>query len=224
MATRALIGFISTDAAGNQVLTSTYNHNDGYPESLGKGLDKHYSTYDSAKEIADTGYISFLDPETGEIDSKHKESPKRKILSTDFIEAIMQVAEQGDSYGADYIYIYDTANDEWVNVPLRNGIRDAQEKLMEKLSDLRYDFMSGGGVVNEDYYTKWQKFLNENTVQTVISQAMLRLQDEPKQMINAYKRSLENDIRLNGEEQYKDFTAEDFVEDYYNYADEKMDL
>jgi hypothetical protein len=221
MATRALIGFISTDAAGNQVLTSTYNHYDGYPESLGKGLDKHYSTYDSAKEIANTGYISFLNPETGEIDSKYKELPKRTKLSDDFIEAMMQVAEQGDNYSADYIYIYDTVNNEWVNVSLMQGIRNTQEKLMIELSGLEYDFMNGDDEVNEDYNTKWQKFLNENTVQTVMSQAMLMLQDEPEFMVNAYKRSLENDIRLNGEEQYEDFTAEDFVEDYYNYADEK---
>jgi hypothetical protein len=42
MATRALIGTIETDAAGNQVLTSTYNHYDGYPENLGVGLNNHY--------------------------------------------------------------------------------------------------------------------------------------------------------------------------------------
>jgi hypothetical protein len=163
----------------------------------------------------------FLDPETGEIDSKYKELPKRTKLSDDFIEAMMQVAEQGDNYSADYIYIYDTVNDEWVNVSSMSGTRDTQEKLMIELSGLEYDFMSGGDEVNEDYNAKWQKFLNENTVQTVMSQAMLMLQDEPEFMVNAYKRSLENDIRLNGEEQYEDFTAEDFVEDYYNYADEK---
>jgi hypothetical protein len=67
MATRALIGFISTDAAGNQVLTSTYNHYDGYPESLGKGLDKYYSSFEKAREIASMGYISYLDSETGEM-------------------------------------------------------------------------------------------------------------------------------------------------------------
>ena len=77
---------------------------------------------------------------------------------------------------------------------------------------------------NENYNAKWQKFLNENTVQTVMSQAMLMLQDEPEFMVNAYKKSLENDIRLNGEEQYEYYTSEDFVEDYYNFADEMMDL
>ena len=224
MATRALIGFISTDAAGNQVLTSTYNHYDGYPESLGKGLDKYYSSFEKAREIVSMGYISFLDPETGEIEAKNEKPADQTELTDDFIEAMMRVAEQGDSYSANYIYIYDTVNDEWVNVSLMNGIRNAQEKLMEKLSDLRYDFMSGGDEVNEDYNAKWQKFLNENTVQTAMSQAMLMLQDEPEFMVNAYKRSLENDIRLNGEEQYEDFTTEDFIEDYYNYADEKMDL
>jgi len=224
MATRALIGFISTDAAGNQVLTSTYNHYDGYPESLGKGLDNHYSSPEKAREIANMGYISYLDPASGEIEAKHKEPADQTELTDDFIEAMMRVAERGDSYSADYIYIYDTVNDEWVNVSLMNGIRDAQEKLMDQLSDLRYDFMSGGDEVNEDYNVKWQKFLNENKVQTAMSQAMLMLQDEPEFMVNAYKRSLENDIRLNGEEQYEDFTAEDFIEDYYNYADEKMDL
>jgi hypothetical protein len=223
MATRALIGFISTDAAGNQVLTSTYNHYDGYPESLGKGLDKYYSSFEKAREIASMGYISYLDFETGEIEAKYKKPADQTELTDDFIEAMMKVAEQGDSYSANYIYIYDTVNDEWVNVSLMNGIRDAQEKLMDQLPDLRYDFMSGEEV-NEDYNAKWQKFLNENTVQTAMSQAMLMLQDEPEFMVNAYKRSLENDIRLNGEEQYEDFTAEDFIEDYYNYADEKMDL
>ena len=68
------------------------------------------------------------------------------------------------------------------------------------------------------------KILKRKYSSTAMSQAMLMLQDEPEFMVNAYKRSLENDIRLNGEEQYEDFTAEDFIEDYYNYADEKMDL
>ena len=174
MATRALIGFISTDAAGNQVLTSTYNHYDGYPDSLGKGLDKYYSSFEKAREIASMGYISYLDSETGEIEAKDKKPADQTELTDDFIEAMMQVAEQGDSYSADYIYIYDTVNDEWVNVSLMNGIRDAQEKLMEKLSDLEYDFMSGGDEVNEDYNTKWQKFLNENTAMGKIITSHIR--------------------------------------------------
>ena len=69
MATRALVGFI-TDGPE---LISTYNHYDGYPENLGVGLDNHYSTPEEALKIASTGYTSYMDPETGEIDAKYKE-------------------------------------------------------------------------------------------------------------------------------------------------------
>ena len=71
MATRALIGMIETDAAGNQVLTSTYNHYDGYPDSLGVALNRHYDEPQSAKRISNQGYISFLDPDSGAIDAKN---------------------------------------------------------------------------------------------------------------------------------------------------------
>ena len=38
----------------------------------------------------------------------------------------------------------------------------------------------------------------------------------------AYVKSLINDIRLNGVEQYKDFTEDDILEDFENYLAEKM--
>ena len=42
MATRALIGYLK-----NGILTTTYNHYDGYPEHLGKAL---YTFYKSDSE------------------------------------------------------------------------------------------------------------------------------------------------------------------------------
>ena len=79
--------------------------------------------------------------------------------------------------------------------------------------------------VNEDYTTKWEKFLSEgeDNVAKVMSQAFFKLQDEPKEMLDAYKKSLTNDIRLNGQEQYADYSVEDFIEDYENYIGDKMD-
>jgi hypothetical protein len=56
-----------------------------------------------------------------------------------------------------------------------------------------------------------------------MSQAMFKLQDEPKEMVDAYKKSLTNDIRLNGKESYADFSVEDFIEDYNEYVNDKMD-
>ena len=221
MATRALVGFITDKPE----LISTYNHYDGYPENLGKGLESHYSMPDKALKIASMGYISYLDPETGEIDAKYKEPADKTMLPNDFQEAMMKVAEMGDSYGANYIYIYNVENSDWVNASLGRGIRGAAEQLKRSLIDLDGSiFDSSLDEVNEDYNTKWNKFLNENSVEKVMSQAMFKLQDEPKSMIDAYKESLANDIRLNGKEQYEDYSVEDFVEDYENYIADKMDM
>ena len=91
MATRALVGFIQDGPE----LISTYNHYDGYPENLGKGLESHYSMPEEALKIASMGYISYLDPETGEIEAKHQEPADKTKLPTSFDEAMMKVAENG---------------------------------------------------------------------------------------------------------------------------------
>jgi hypothetical protein len=38
----------------------------------------------------------------------------------------------------------------------------------------------------------------------------------------SYVDSLKNDIRLNGREQYENFTIEDFVEDFNEFVNDKM--
>jgi len=58
----------------------------------------------------------------------------------------------------------------------------------------------------------------------VMSQAFFKLQDEPKEMVSAYKASLANDIRLNGADTYADYSVDDFIEDYENYIADKMDI
>ena len=231
MATRALVGWIGD----NRKLISTYNHYDGYPENLGKGLDSHYSMPEEALKIASMGYISYLNPETGEIEAKHKEPADKTPLPDDFQEAMFKVAEMGDSYGADYIYIYNVETLEWDFASLGRGIRGAAQELMGKLGELEGGIFApvgddlgvpgdnALGLEEGNYITEWKKFLNENTVEKVMSQAMFKLQDEPKEMLDAYKKSLANDIRLNGKEQYEDYSVEDFIEDYENYIGDKMD-
>ena len=131
MATRALVGFI-TDGAE---LISTYNHYDGYPENLGVGLDNHYSMPEEALKVASMGYISYMDPETGEIDAKYKEPADRTDLDMDFDDAMLKIAEVADSYGADYVYIYDIVDSEWVNVKMY-GTRQTGEALQLALQNL----------------------------------------------------------------------------------------
>ena len=218
MATRALVGFITDKPE----LISTYNHYDGYPENLGKGLESHYAMPEEALKIASMGYISYLDPETGEIDAKHKEPADKTMLPNDFEEAMFKVAEVGDSYGADYIYIYNVETSDWIYASVGRGIRGAAEQLMDKLQD--YD----GGIfppVGDDLGVPGDNALGlEENMDKVLSQAMFKLQDQPKDMVKAYKDSLANDIRLNGKETYADYSVEDFIEDYENYIGDKMSM
>ena len=214
MATRALIGFINDDPE----LIATYNHYDGYPENLGKGLDNHYSMPEEALKIASLGYISYLDPETGEIDAKHKEAPSRVNLSgMGFEDAMYEIAKEADSFGADYVYIYNVESLEWIHVKMY-GVRQTMEALANALQD--YD----GSIFPEP--TKnlpaAPDQVAEGDMEQVMSQAFFKLQDQPKHMVKAYKDSLANDIRLNGKETYADYSVEDFVEDYDNYIADKM--
>jgi len=112
MGTRALIGYLDTSKKP-MVLTSTYNHWDGYPENLGKGLENFYNDDAKAKEIANVGYISYLDPETGEWDAKNKDAADVTQLSSDFNEAMSEIAEKIDTYGADFGYIWCSSSDKW---------------------------------------------------------------------------------------------------------------
>ena len=90
--TRAMVGYLSGDT-----LTTTYNHYDGYPENLGVGLEKHYNDDDKAKDVAMKGYITYLNPETGEIESTHKDAPGKLKLPEDVEERAREIATQIDS-------------------------------------------------------------------------------------------------------------------------------
>ena len=228
MATRALIGTIQTDAAGNQVLTSTYNHYDGYPESLGVALNNHYNSVEGAIRISNQGYISFLDPETGAIDAKHKESADKSVLPDDFEEAMEVVHNEADGMGADYVYLYDTDGKEWL------GSRN-ETKLMiiyfQSLVDTQFDSyiddpdnplgIPGDNALGleEDFNTKWKEFLNEGD-RDVVGVAKSILRDMPN--LDVYIDSLRNDVRLYGAEDYYGYGSDDWEEDYENYMADKM--
>jgi hypothetical protein len=103
MGTRALIGYLDTD--GDLKLTSTYNHYDGYPSNLGKGLETFYNSDAKAEEIANKGYISYLDPKTGEIEAANQQMPSVTPLPDNFNEAMIEIASKIDGMSGDYGYI-----------------------------------------------------------------------------------------------------------------------
>ncbi len=227
MATRALLGSIQTDAAGNQVLTSTYNHYDGYPENLGVGLNNFYDQTDAAIKISNQGYISYLDPETGEIEAKHKEPADKNKLPDSYEDAMREVYSIADSYGADYVYLYDFDNMEWLDSKMYGS-----KKLMDTFSgtgiENQFEGYEGGDLADEDsirnmeendYLNEWKSFLTEGNKEMANAKTVLK----GKPHLDIYLSSLENDIRLNGPEDYQGYTSDDWEEDYTNYMADKMD-
>lgn len=130
MATRALIGYFDDD----RVLTSTYNHYDGYPDHLGKMLDKYFSNEELAKKIAGTGYISYIDDD-GNIESKNKMNPERTELGRDldWEDALFEMAKQIDNYGADFAYIWYEGDGDWSEIK-NTGTRSMVDQLANQLA------------------------------------------------------------------------------------------
>jgi len=209
MATRALIGYLE-----NGVLTSTYNHYDGYPENLGKALNNFFDSPTLAKDIANYGYVSYIDPKTGEIEAANTQAPKKLDLNKlDSEQAAEEVAVLVDSFGADYAYFYSPNNDGW-DVIKNNGIRSMIDDLEGILyggeTEIDEAYHIGG---NKEIITKEPSEINED----LIAKAEMALKG--KADLDDYLESLKNDIRLNGEERYSEYTTdEDWEEDYSNYT------
>jgi|TARA_B100001778_G_C18400008_1_gene543774 hypothetical protein len=231
MATRALIGFLDDD---NQFV-STYNHYDGYEEGLGKALLNHYNDEREAEKVASTGYISSIDIETGEINSKYDEEPNYKVIDTDdAFTAGMMIGDEIDSYGADYGYIWVKPLGKWLVVQNRGGVSKMAGSLQDELES------SGMFIVDESkkedvmeeagYEAKWAQFLLEakdvdfNVIKAFIKNSNDGYKDGSYDYaIDAYIDSLKNSFRLGAKEDYADYEMDDYVEDFDNYVADRMD-
>jgi hypothetical protein len=154
MGTRALIGYLDTTQSPVK-LTTTANQFDGYYErrerndkgeeilipGLGYNLDKFYNSDSKAEEIANMGYISYLDSETGEgvNNSSNPSQPKKIDLPDNFNEAMMEIAAKIDGMGGNYGYIWDNENEEWITVK-NKGIGSMAENLEMELAHLKDKF------------------------------------------------------------------------------------
>tara|TARA_R110000803_G_scaffold1544_1_gene4982 strand:- start:92 stop:733 length:642 start_codon:yes stop_codon:yes gene_type:complete len=213
MATRAIIAYLSED----KELTTTYNHYDGYPDGLGKALLNHYDDDSKANIVANVGYISSIDPDTGEITSNNSESPNKMDLNGDWGESLYEIVDEIKSYGVDYAYIWNEVGGDW-NTVSNGSATNMVKDLANQISSAEYMF---GPVdenkkeekmeeIEENYNTKWNEFITENKV----------IDDQ----WTIYVKSLVNDIKLNGVDGYVDFSEGDFKEDFDNYIADKMDM
>ena len=147
------------------------------------------------------------------------------VLDGDIVEAGLQIGEKVDEYGGDYGYVW--FDDQWMTFK-NNGIRSIADqferempadgagifKVEEQLNEKEKEEME------ENYQTKWQKFLNEGD-KDVVGVASSVLRDMPN--LDMYIDSLKNDVRLNGAEDYYGYDSDDWEEDYNNYMMGKMD-
>mgnify|MGYP003638716572 FL=1 len=219
MATRALIGYLNDD----NTITTTYNHYDGYPENLGVALDKHYNTDAKAKEIANMGYVSFIDPETGDIEANNSDRPIT-VGDDDLISSLQFLKKEAE--GVDYVYLFSPSvmGGEWITS--RTGLK------MELFVDAFLDDITDSPVEDEEddmmgesYQSKWSNFINEDmpSIESKLMKLQNALEREPAENVEMYLASVERDLKRGDKAQYENMTIEDMIEDYNVYIDDRMD-
>ena len=164
MATRALIGYLNSD----NTITTTYNHYDGYPENLGVALDRHYDTDETAKEIANLGYVSYIEPLNGDIEANNQDRPIT-VGDEDLISSLQYFKEEAGN--VDYAYLYIPVLGEWVSSKTSIKMElfvdtfiDAMESTVEEFDEDEYESDIMNDTMDEAYQSKWNKFLGENIV------------------------------------------------------------
>ena len=230
MATRAMIAFLDDD----KQLVTTYNHFDGYPEYLGKVLNKFYNDERAAEELAGEGYISYLDIDTGEINAKNQDEPGYKVIDADdAFTAGMMIGDEVKGMGADYGYVWIKELGKWFVLKNRGG--DSMAKQIEDvLGDSGMYMVDESEKIEENimeqgYEAKWAKFLAEakgvdfKVLKTYLQKVNDVEEGEFDYAIDGYIESLQNSFRLGGQEEYADYEMDDYVEDFNNWFTDRMD-
>lgn len=233
MATRAAIIYFDPEKLE---AVSTYNHYDGYPENLGAGLKNHYNDDMSAREIASEGYISYLDPETGDVEVSNPRDkdvdPDIMSLTDDMSQTAMDLAEMISSYGVDYAYIWSPAIDKWMT------IKGGSTKSMYTTIDQLMPELFGMGTNPEndmmekkDYMTEWKSFISENDdakvrFEKIRDNAYRMLKHEDGKQVNAYVDALERQIKFKptDADEMINYDKSDFQADFDDYVSDKMDF
>jgi len=229
MATRAMIAFLDDD----KQLVTTYNHYDGYPEYLGKVLNKFYNDERAAEELAGEGYISYLDIDTGEINAKNQDEPGYKVIDADdAFTAGMMIGDEVKGMGGDYGYIWVKELGKWITVKNQGGdsiAKQLEDELGESGMYMVDENKIEEKIMEQGYEAKWAKFLAEaKTVDfSVLKKYLQKVNDveegEFDYAIDGYIESLQNSFRLGGQEEYADYEMDDFVEDFNNWFTDRMD-
>ena len=123
-----------------------------------------------------------------------------------------------DSMGADYVYLYDHDENNWMHSKM-NGVSN----LIKTFSMSGIDNQFNSYEDDQDLGVPGDNALGlEEGDGDVVAKAKSALKG--KSDLKIYIDSLTNDIRLNGDDAYADYGDEDWVEDFDNYISDKSDL
>jgi len=227
MATRALIGYLNPSNS----ITTTYNHYDGYPENLGVALKKHYSTDEKAKEIANMGYVSYVNPETGDIEANNTDKPVTVGGGDDLVSTLQYFKEEAD--GTDYAYLFAPATGDWMYAPTAMKMEDFVDVFALGIDFQDEDDMADYDTIDnmeEGYKTKWKSFISENDdakvrFEKIRDNAYRMLKHEDGKQVNAYVDALERQIKFKptDADEMINYDRSDFQADFDDYVSDKMD-
>ena len=207
MATRALIGYLDDD----RVLTSTYNHYDGYPDHLGKILDTYYNRNKRARDVANKGYISYFEDD-GDIVSKNPEKKPYKLdLNGEWEDALYSIAQEIDSFGADFAYIWYKEDGDWVEIK-NTGTQSMIDQLANQLASAATMF----GPIDENKELKEE---NMNMILDKVKEIKLLFPGMDDKILVDFVKTHMEDIRGASDEDIKDEFEEFFSVNYETGAD-----
>jgi len=227
MATRALIGYLNPSNS----ITTTYNHYDGYPENLGVALQNHYSTDEKANEIANMGYVSYVNPETGDIEANNTDKPVTVGGGDDLVSTLQYFKEEAD--GTDYAYLFAPATGDWMYAPTAMKMEDFVDVFA-----LGIDFQDEDDIddydsidsMEESYVDRWKSFISENDdakvrFEKIRDNAYRMLKSEDGNQVNAYVDALERQIKFkpSDADEIINYDKSDFQADFDDYVSDKMD-
>ena len=207
MATRALIGYLDDD----RVLTSTYNHYDGYPDHLGKILDTYYNRNKRARDVANKGYISYFEDD-GDIVSKNPEKKPYKLdLNGEWEDALYSIAQEIDSFDADFAYIWYKEDGDWVEIK-NTGTQSMIDQLANQLASAATMF----GPIDENKELKEE---NMNMILDKVKEIKLLFPGMDDKILVDFVKTHMEDIRGASDEDIKDEFEEFFSVNYETGAD-----
>lgn len=127
MATRSMIGIEENDGK----ITAIYCHWDGYPSNNGMCLHSHYGDEKKIRELMSFGDLSCLRKHIGEKTDMENADPNRTAIQNDWCEFYgrdrgdegvesksysnrSQFMEAANGCWADWVYLFDAAQGEWL--------------------------------------------------------------------------------------------------------------